>query len=543
MINRKSEILLICAIAVFCVIAFYYPSTNANTLNGNQLDNYSSFSDLNNTPQSNNILTNVLATIVNDSKGNLQKETSSNSSMDHVIGLFDAYVNSTFPKARIPAASIVIVQNDKIVYMNCLGFKDLESGEPIDQNTLFGIGSATKQFSATNIAQYVSNGSISWDDPITKYYPDPNEFKLYSDYVTNNITIRDCLCHRSGLPANGGDDYYTYFNDSYSAALYKLRYMENNTEFRSKFQYNNIIYALPAFSAARANNATWYELIKKDLLEPLGMKTATTTYNDFLNSPNHATPYKLLKNGTLKQYDIIPDPIGPAGSIYSSISEMANWLKFQIADTGQYNGIQIVSKKELDETRTGQIKVIEGAYYGFGWVIQNDTIWHDGDSDSFHSMVTIYPSKDLGIVILSNGGIYADGFRKCLNTKFRELLKGNETSDPWPSVKNKLDASWKPVLPEPPIIDPQPLSTYVGVYSNKIFSNIKITTDNNTLICYYGNDSRPYDLKCWNNNTFEEPTNNHFFNFTDISNGTAHQLTVKLTNTPENVTFNRTNDT
>ncbi|WP_416182747.1 DUF3471 domain-containing protein [Methanobacterium sp.] len=85
-----------------------------------------------------------------------------------------------------------------------------------------------------------------------------------------------------------------------------------------------------------------------------------------------------------------------------------------------------------------------------------------------------------------------------------------------------------------------PLSGYVGVYSNDLFGNINLTTSDNTLFCQYGADSRTYGLKHWNYDVFEEQTNNHFFNFTDIYSGTTHQVDVKLTNTPENVTFNRT---
>jgi len=464
--------------------------------------------------------------------------------MDHIISLFDAYLTSNYDQSLIPGMAVVIVQNDKIIYMNTLGVKDLSLGEPVDENTLFGIGSTTKQFTATNIAQLVSEGNMGWDDSIVKYYSDKNEFQLYNDYVTNHITIRDCLCHRSGLPAYGGDDYYTYFNDSYSTALYKLRYMENNTSFRSTFEYNNILYALPGYCAAREQNTTWNELIKKNLLDPLGMTATVTSYWDFLSSPNHVTPYYLLQNGTMKQYDIIPDPIGPAGSIYSSISEMVHWLKFQVADTGYYNGVKIVNKTELDETRTPQINMFDGTYYGFGWEVQNDRIFHNGASDSFRSTVIVYPSKGIGMILLSNGGTYAQAFNECLDAKFRDLLNGIGNTDPWPKVKEITDDYWKPVAPTPPIVNQTlPLSGYVGVYSNNLFSNINITTSNNTLICYYGNNSQPFDLKHWNGDVFEEPTNNHFFNFTGIYNGTAHQVDVTLTNTPENTTFNRTNST
>jgi len=465
--------------------------------------------------------------------------------MDHIISLFDQYIKSYYNQSLIPGMAVVIVQNDKILYMNCLGVKDLASGEPVDEDTLFGICSITKQFSATNIAQLVDKGLMNWTDPITNYYSTPDEFQLYDDYVTGNITIQDCLIHDSGLAVEGGNDFPTYFNDSYSTALYKLRYMENTTPFRSKVQYNSMLYALTGYCAARASKTTWNELIKTNLLDPLGMTTATTSYYDFMNSSNHVTPYKLLKNGTMKAYDIIPDPIGPAGSMACSISEMANWLKFQIADTGYYDGVGIVSKKELDETRTGKmyLNAKNTSMIGYGWATKDNgtTIYHDGDSDAFFSQITIYTTKGLGMVILSNGGQYAYNFKISLDAKLRELLKGNDAFDPWPARKNLTDNTWKEDVPEQYIDNPQPLSAYVGEYSNSVFGLINITTNSGTLSCNYGNNSQSFDLKHWSNTTFEDQTNNHFFNFTDFQSDGAQQVEVThFSFPPENGTFNRT---
>ncbi|AXV40898.1 MAG: hypothetical protein CIT02_11510 [Methanobacterium sp. BAmetb5] len=462
--------------------------------------------------------------------------------MEHIISLFDQYINANYNQSLIPGMAVVIVQNDKILYMNCLGVKDLESKEPVDEDTLFGICSITKQFAATNIAQLVDKGLMNWKDPITDYYSYPDEFQLYSNEASEQITIHDCLIHRSGLGPESGNDFPTYFNDSYTTALYKLRYLENTTQFRSTYMYNSMIYALPGYCAARVANTEWKDLIKEDLLGPLGMTTATTSYYDFISSSNHVTPYKLLKNGTMKAYDIIPDPIGPSGSMAVSISEMVNWLKFQIADTGEYDGVQIVSKEELDETRTGKIYTSNKniSMYGYGWAISNGTIFHDGDSDAFFSQITIYNSKNIGIVILSNGGKYAEGFKVSLNAKFRELLNGNENYDPWISRKSSIDATWKSDLPDTYVPNPQPLSAYVGEYSSNIFGLVNLTMDSNTLICYYGNNSQPFDLKHWSNTTFEDPTNNHYFNFTDFHDGSAHQVNVTFTFPPENGTFNRT---
>ncbi len=470
--------------------------------------------------------------------------------MEHVLSLFDAYVKSLFPQTGVPGAAVVIVQNDKIIYQNCLGVKDLASGSPVDLNTLFQIGSATKSFTAINIAQLVSSGSMSWDDPVIKYFPDKKEFQLYDLNVTNSITIRDCLSHRSGLPIKTEQVNLVFFKSSSSDLLYKLRYVENDTAFRSTYEYNNIIYGLAGSCAERATNTPWNELIKDNLLDPLGMNTATTNFNDFINSPNHAKPYLTLVNGTLQQYLVSPDENAPAGSISCSISEITNWLRFQIADTGIYNGKQIVSKKELDETRSGQIQIDNTSQCGLGWNIDNTSISHAGSTYSSNCEITVYPSKSLGMAILTNEGPYGTAFYSALKFKFNYLLNGDERTLPWLVWKELYEP--KNILPEPtpPLTAPQPFSTYIGVYSHEFYGNINITTNNNTLTCYYGNNSQPYDLLHWNGDVFEDTTNelnNHNFclNFTNINNEKADKLKLSWYGDPKpgEGTFNRINGT
>ena len=117
--------------------------------------------------------------------------------------------------------------------------------------------------------------------------------------------------------------------------------------------------------------------------------------------------------------------------------------------------------------------------------------------------------------------------------------------DPWPFYKQYTEDTMKPVLdpPTPPIIGPLPLRNYTGIYFSDFYGNVNITSNNNNLVCYYGNNSLPYDLKHWNGNVFTEDTNNYAFNFTDFHDGTANELTIKLSDPPTPAVFNRTNST
>jgi CubicO group peptidase (beta-lactamase class C family) len=462
--------------------------------------------------------------------------------MDNIIALFDAYLTANYDQSLIPGMAVAIVRDGKIIYMKTLGVKDLASGEPVDKNTLFGIGSDTKSFTAVNVGQLVSAGLMSWDDPLSKFFS-PSDFKLYSDYVTSNITIRDAFLHRSGLPAYDGDLIWAGFNQPYiDYILGKLRYRENNTEFRSTFQYNNLIYTLPGYATENVTGLTWNEFFETELLKKLGMTTATSSYSVFMNSSNHVTPYYLLSNGTMLPFEIIPDPVGPAGGLFISINEMTNWLKFQINGTGYYNGVKILNKAEFDETHRGQIKMNDLYSYGFGWAVADDnsSFTHSGALDAFKSMVTIYPSKGLGMAIITNGGDYGGAFKTALNTKFMDLLNGNETSDPWPALKNKTAKSLEPV-PAPGGNSTLSLTQLVGVYTNEFYGNINVTSSNNTLFGYFGVNPRPFELVHWYNDTYKEPV---LCNLLSFNNSTGNiTLTLSLSEGDENATFNRTNST
>jgi CubicO group peptidase (beta-lactamase class C family) len=510
----------------------------------------------------------ILSGIYGQSTSNSTSTPDPNPTID-IISIFDAYVKSTFPQTGIPGGAIVIVQNGQIVYMNCLGVKDLESGDPVTSDTLFFIASCSKAFTSTNIAQLVDQEIMGWDDPVVNYYPNAEEFQLYDPTVTGTITIRDLLTHRSGLPNSCGDLNGMLFNDSFSDILYKFRYVYNNTPFRTTYNYQTLMYALAGECAARANQTVWSDLIKEDLLIPLGMTNTTTTLNDYLNSPDHTSTYIRLANGTIMPYG----PNGaeydaPSGNIASSIKEMANWLSFQIAGTGMYNGVQIVSKANLDETRTGQIfqlnthPLTNPAMYGLGWnvvpeidrdpngtIISVDptkpiTIDHSGSNGDGTSIVAFYPTKGIGIVVLLNENNYGLPYGPALKQKFQSLLVGDYNTDPWPLYRDLLGP--KPNPPNPPIVDPNDLNTYTGVFFNAFYGNINVTTDNNVLTCYYGNNSGAHNLKHWNGDVFEDPTiPGSLFNFTDYSGSSYQNLTVNVftdyTKTPNApATFNRT---
>lgn len=556
-------IILVCAIVALGAVLFY----NSNTPGINNTPNITNNNTTNPTPSNNQLTLTLLSdnylghntgfsssSSPGSSQGPSQGPGPTPDPMDQVISLFDQYVKSTFSKASqagLPGAAVVLIYKGKIVSLNALGVRDLESGLPVTPDTLFLLASVTKSFSATNVAQQVDKGFMRWNDTVNTYFNDPNEFNLHDHNAYNSLTIADCLKHTSGLPAAEGDPEAFTFNNSYSHMLYNQRFVLNTSALGTTHQYNNIMYALGGYSAAIANNKLWGDLIKEELLNPLGMNTATINLSDFLNSPNHATHYISYYNdsGSIIRTPSYPpalDEIGPAGSMGASINQLVNWLNFQLAGTGMFNGQRIVSKENLDATRTGYVYIDDknDTMYGYGWDVDKTHISHAGSIPSSKAFVNFYPSTGVGLAILTNEGRMGDAFRMSVYKKLIDLMNGDETSDFWPIFYN----TYKPVYQQAPDnpTGPGDLANYPGVYLNDFYGNITIKLENNALISYYGFNEQPFNLTHWNDTTFAARSNGDLLTFENLTDGKYQQLVIYVapdyTVVPTNVTntFNRT---
>ena len=108
----------------------------------------------------------------------------------------DEFVDKAIKDWEVPGLAIAIVKDDKIVFAKGYGVRKLGEPTPVDEKTLFAIGSSSKAFTAAALAMLVDEGKVKWDDPVTKHLPG---FELFDPYVTRELTVRDLLTHRSGL--------------------------------------------------------------------------------------------------------------------------------------------------------------------------------------------------------------------------------------------------------------------------------------------------------------------------------------------------------
>src|SRR5580693_921012 len=198
----------------------------------------------------------------------------------------DAYVASSMKTFDVPGMAVAIVKDGKIVVAKGYGVRKLGDPTPVDEFTLFGIGSNTKAFTTAALATLIDEGKLSWDDPVYQHLPG---FVMYDPYVSHEMTIRDLLTHRSGMGLGEGDLLFwpqsTYTRDE---IVYRLRFMKPAYSFRSHFAYDNLLYLTAGQVIPAVTGTSWDEYIRQNIFSPLGMADSNTSVTAFKPGVNFA---------------------------------------------------------------------------------------------------------------------------------------------------------------------------------------------------------------------------------------------------------------
>ena len=227
----------------------------------------------------------------------------------------DAFVARSMKTFDVPGMAIAIVKDGKVVMAKGYGVRKMGEAAPVDENTLFGIGSNTKAFTTAALATLVDEGKISWDDKVYERLPG---FEMYDPYVSHEMTIRDLLTHRSGMGLGEGDLlFWPHTTFTREEIIYKLRFMKPASSFRSKFAYDNLLYIAAGQIIPAVTGKTWEQYITERILQPLGMKTTTLSNTHFPVGANFACRIQSLPDhyGRLISWSWIT-PRLPAQSIH-----------------------------------------------------------------------------------------------------------------------------------------------------------------------------------------------------------------------------------
>jgi CubicO group peptidase (beta-lactamase class C family) len=418
-----------------------------------------------------------------------------------------AFIPAALKRWRVPGTGIAIVRDGKVVLSEGFGYRDVEGKLPVTPNTLFAIGSSTKAFTAYIIGSLVAEGKLDWDTPVIHYIP---EFKLKDQYTTEHMTPRDLLNHISGLPRH---DLIWYGSSLTRRELFeRLQYLEPNAEFRTKWQYQNLMFMTAGYLAEKVSGTSWETLVRERIFAPLGMNASLLSVDSLKLSADHAVGYGEEKKEVKKLDYRNIDAMGPAGSINSNATDMAKWVMLHLSN-GKVGGEQLIPPGIMQALHAPQV-VMSGApggpkemlfhLYGMGWMMSayrgHRLLQHGGNIDGFSAMVTFMPDDDIGMVILTN----MDGteFPTATMLSIYDQLLGYHDVD-WNAklltMRDKADSLVEPDVKEanddiarvPNTRPSHALKDYTGEFENPAYGTITVKESHDRLgVSFHGFDAK-----------------------------------------------------
>ena len=421
----------------------------------------------------------------------------------------DAYITQGMKDWRVPGLAIVVVQGDSVLFMKGYGVRELGKPDPVTIHTRFGNMSTTKAFTALLVAMLADSGKLALDDPVQEHEP---AVQFADPYVTREITVRDLLTHRVGF----GDPDYLWGTSGldFATIAHRLRFVPTQTSFRSRFQYNNVTYALAGEVAARVAGTTWQALLHAKILGPLGMTETVADAAELKAAgiTDVTSPHGIVRD-TVR---VLPaaldgiDDIAPAGSILSTATDMAKWLRF-LLDSGRVAGRRLVSPRNFAELFRPQQTVQRPFYptatltnlhyqaYGLGWILQDYrgefTAIHTGSIEGRSAIVGLIPSRRAGVAIFTNLD-HSELRHALMYTVFDRFIGPSTPAHDWSAEmrvlyrrladssraaqqaeESKRIANTHPTLP---------LDRYAGTYADSLFGTATVGLNDGKLTLQAG---------------------------------------------------------
>ena len=413
------------------------------------------------------------------------------------------YINRGMTKWRIPGLSVAIVKDGKVLFMKGYGSTRVGDGEPVNENTLFMIGSNTKAFTATTIAILQEEGKLTLNDKVQKWMP---EFKLKDPLASNDIIIADLMSHRIGFETFQGDFTYWTSNLSRAEVIHKMSLIDALYGFRTRWGYCNAAFLTAGELIPKITGKSWEETVKEKILTPLKMNRTLMLSQELKTASNAAFPFTVV-DGKLTEIPIpYIDNLAPAGSISSCVKDMSAWLMVQL-NNGKIDTIQVIPEKAILAIRMPySIMGVDPRdkqethfyLYGLGLEINDRNgrlvYSHTGGVDGFLSSVMFIPEEKIGFVVLTNND--QNNFFQNLTDEIRDAFLGlpyqdysdksftvfkkgiDKSKAKIDSLKNEVKLFNRTSLP---------IEEYTGTYTNKVYGDIAIKKEKNNLNIHFSN--------------------------------------------------------
>lgn len=478
--------------------------------------------------------------------GPVRAEPVARAQVEAALPALDAQAAKAVADGLVPGLAIAVVQGDALVFAKGYGLR--EAGKPgvVDADTVFQLASFSKPITATVVAALVGEKVLDWDTPVAALNP---AFQLRQAYPTQQVTVRDLLAHRSGLPGDAGNELEALGFDR-ATILHRLRLVPPSSSFRAGYSYSNFGFTAGAEAAAAPTGKPWEEVAREKLFAPLGMASTSARYADFIAQANRAELHIGGAGHWAAKVKRQPDAQAPAGGVSSNVRDLAQWLRLELAG-GVFEGRRLIPQAALAATHEPVMargaNPVTGAasFYGLGWNVEygrHGVSWgHAGAfSVGARTLVTIYPEADIGIVVLANA--FPTGVPEGLADDFFDRVFGTPGKDwmgPWNAIYEGMfapavAAAKARYAPPAPKLPAAPAAAYAGSYGNAYVGGAQVLAAGEGLELRLGPDGQArFPLTHFNRDVFlyyptpELPEMPSAVTFTLDPDGKAGALTLE----------------
>lgn len=433
---------------------------------------------------------------------------------DALISRFESYAEESRQAWGTPGMAVVLVADGKVLWSKGFGVKQAGGKDPVDVNTLFQIGSASKSFTSSLVALQVDRGKLKWDDKVVDHFPD---FQMFDPWVTRQFTVEDTMSQRSGQPPYASD-ILSFLGADRSDIIHAIREVRPVSSFRSRFAYVNNLWLVSAKIVELLTGKTWEENVGSEIFKPLAMSQTTTGFDGLFKTPNHVIPHQGKKGAVQPLLESWPFgrwvyTYGPAGGINSNVVDMAKYVQMQLGATplikpeslNALHSPHILIGGSIKEKPKG-IGEVAMVSYCMGWLRQemhpSALIWHNGGTSGCKTVVGFCPDSGMGIVVLSNLG--DTELPEALMFRYYDLYFGRPDYDYSTAFLHGHPAT--PPAPTAPK-NPRPaaaLSQYAGKYKHPVYGVATVSLVGDTLELALGKNMR-LKLTTWDGDTFSFP--------------------------------------
>ena len=464
-----------------------------------------------------------------------------------------------------PGFAVAVVDKDKLIYAKGFGYRDYENKVPVTENTLFAIGSSTKSFTSGLLGILRKEDKLSFDDPPSKHIPG---FRFYNSYMDERINIQDILCHRTGLPRH---DYSWYFfpTRDRDSLITRIAYQEPTFDIREQWQYNNFMFLTQGVIAEKITGKSWEENIREKFFTPLGMTRSNLSIAELEQATDAAFGYNTSEDDQISRTDYYRIlAMAPAGSINSSVKEMASYLQMWI-NGGKFNGKEILPAEYVKEAMSSHMVVSPGVpeadtpdlqfqTYGYGWFLSSYKghyrVEHGGNIDGFSANASFYPTDSIGIMVLTNQN--GSAIPSIVRNIIADRMLGVEQTDWNKNFKDRLDkqraaqketastAVSNKVEGTSPSHEPE---AYTGLFESKAAGKMRVYLNEDSLLAktsggriwlrHYHYDT--FEVLLENDGKIDTTASPYRLQFETDPMGKISQLTINLEANIERSVFSR----